>query len=584
MKKIGLLKIPFFLALSFLTILAIYEWIPLTRLNAGIFDFFQKSSKHLEKEEKTSKKVNQKKLVVAETIYPLTFDPFNCSRPVEQRISSLIFQRLLRMGKSGYDPFLIKDVVEEPGHRKFRFKLKGGVFFSNTNDTKVSKDIPGFKDLKYSIKLIQCDDSRYPDKMFFKEQIDNIIRRGNDEGEIALKLSQEIGDQTYTILAIPLVKNGCFGEELTGSYRSTKHAQNLIGTGPFVFKENMRNIKIILIKNLNYEHMSIEKIEYNIRQNEANLLPTLKSHPRGEAYVDIIPLLSLAALREVENFRHLKPFDSYTNSFCCIGFNYKEDFDKPHRKLISKRRFREAICQGFNRLSSFKDNIKGKGERLYGPLSSTGKGFSGFEGTMPEFDKDSAIRNLRGVLMEEDVNKLFRLRQGKLVHYNSGDDVIFKLIYDANSEDSKGVVEGFVSQIHEIGLTIKAVPVSYPKQWEEAKQNREFDLIYGTFYMDENYDFTPYFKGGESKNIFGYNENQEKPSQGWMEKVKKAKTKSFQMTALVKAHNELVKEIAAIFLWNIHYSGARREDIDTGTIENVNSYYLFQNIRNWKLP
>ena len=340
---------------------------------------------------------------VGETVFPLTLDPFNVSRPVEKRISSLIFQNLIEMGKNNLVEVLISDVEEGQDERG---KQMENILGFKLQDKAFSDNSPiNFEDLEYSIQMLQK--SNHPFKIFFRDPVKDILQTLPIENYYQIRLSENFNlDYNKSRLQIPMVKRGSLGSSLT-RYWTTDHAGSLVGSGPFVLSEfDNTNDRYVLTKNTGaaqFAKMPIEKMEFYILQEQGRLLDALKNFERHGNYLDIIPFVSLSNLNDLENYNHLTFFDSFNNSFYCLGFNYQANSDTDNRLLFSRKKFREILAQGFNRKRFFHlEYGEEVGQIIDGPLPDD-MTYEGIVNYMPDHndDKESVKSELRRFILAD---------------------------------------------------------------------------------------------------------------------------------------------------------------------------------------
>jgi len=523
-------------------------------------------------------------LKVGESVFPLTLNPFNITRDVEYRISSLIYEPLIKFDWNGKVKTVLAKTCEDISIDRNDWAI------AINNTIKWSDNTPfTVKDVKYTLERIQC--SKHAHATLFQDATLSIEEKTSNEIIIRFPSTILKTFENIKYFKIPVLKSNTLGRcgisdrhfSKNKNFFSTNHKNLVIGTGAYIFDQyNDTTHKVIFKVNQHYRYYqpdnSFKIIEFLILTHDYKLAKDgfEKERIKDTPYLDINPTVPFSFLiKEPENVR---VFPNISNDVYLLGFNYLPDNDKDPRNLFGIKEFRKALILAIKiidimqkgELSKYSNYLKLR----YAPL--------GEDDSIAEV-RSKELYKFNDIEAKEWLHYL--ASQNKDVNYDNGlkfkgKEVEFSLVYRKWTPDSEKVVTQIVKHLeNNLGLSIKTHGVSYKINWSETIKNRHFDMIFTAIHIGRNKNFFPYFSKNNDLNIFGYND----PFfQQYVENYKYS-SPIMKSTALVDANNYLSKDIAAIFLWKRNYVGVVRKDVETGPDNRLDSRNLFENISSWKI-
>ena len=533
-------------------------------------------------------------LYIGETNLPRTLNPFDLTKQVEYRLVDLMYDPLFEN-----TPYIDEDYIKKvlldnftkdtsQGTIVWSFELKKDIKWSNG-------DLISIEDLEYTFKRSKC--SKHRGAIVFKnsnyEIRDNILEvifnsDPNDDERINSTILNS------TCFSIPLVKNYSF-DVCTENMNVpevilTEDKHKLIGTGPYKFLDNdLTHNKLVFTSNSHFkEPLYFSNIVVRFMNNEYSLVyDTLLNASRRDEnpYTDICPIVPFNLLTQVHQSNNLKSFLNSSLSIYCIGFNYSENYlysensaNKEYRKIFKNFNFRKALTLSIDKEMIINERFPGS-TILYGPLSKSDYILGAKTNSIYEPDDGEARSIMKKAARESGMSYYHNENQRSGLFY--GDQPVkLEILYPKWDPEARNAIEMIKEHIfNSLRIPIKSKAL-FIREIQERLKNRNYDLVYSNLFLGRNLDFTPYFHNNNALNYYSYNIGN---SQQYIHNYNNAINTTQKVTALADVHNALREEIAAIFLWQIPYSGVIRNDIITGEDEKFDAYNLFKNIAKWKI-
>jgi len=508
-------------------------------------------------------------LKVGETTYPLTLEPFNLKMQVEHRLSGLVYEPLLDKDEKGRfrEVLLQENSCEEIGVNAWRIHLMNGLRWSDGDTVSIN-------DLEYTLQTMGC--TRHPYADYFRDA--KLSVQGED---ILFTFPRNVKHTGLNkkFFRIPLVKNNAFGRCPDRPFIQTEDRDALKGTGPFVFQEYNQTTDVLRFSSNKYYREGnpfFREVEIDILTNVDRIIDGLRQRERDGQYLDLCTTVPYTFFRRLDEkmYSHLRAFVNYSRSIYCIGFNFGATSSDRHR-IFRQQDFRKAMMHGFDRRAVIDSHFRQDAMIRNGPIGADDSVQGAEVEELYPPDKTKAENLLRTAARGAGMT----YSPGEGLLDENGKAVTFRISYPAWEPGARKVISVFCDQMRELGLSIGQRKINFRKEWEDVKEEGDFDLVYIQLYLGESLDFAPYFKLGGRKNYFHYNTG---GSQTYMRRYHTAKNEIERRNYLAKAHNSLREEVPALFLWRPIFRGVIRNDIKTGEATKLDPFNLFRNITRWR--
>lgn len=291
---------------------------------------------------------------------PRSLDPHFDTFPYNTAVTNNTNERLLRFKSdfSGIEPELATAMPEQPDNLTFTFKLQQGVKYQNVEPVNGREFTSA--DVKYSIERQMTDEAgKYQHAYFFLGAVDRI--ETPDKYTVTFKMKKAyapfisyIASPWTVMVAKELVeKDG----DLT---------QRAIGTGPFIFKEWQKDVKITLVKNPDYREKGkpyLDGVEFRIA-TDPDTAATL--------YIDKQVDATIVGQAQLGRTKDAREKDS---NYKIVPSQFWRQFrmmpttkDAPYTPPFSDKRVREAIVKSINAKQVLDLVYSGDGIPTFGPI------------------------------------------------------------------------------------------------------------------------------------------------------------------------------------------------------------------------
>ncbi len=186
---------------------------------------------------------------------PRSLDPHFDTFPYNTAVTDLTNEALLKWSPdfSKIETELASAMPEQPDPLTFTFKIKPGVKFHDTDPANGRAFTSA--DVKYSLERQATDEAgKFQHAYFFKNKLESITTP--DDNTITIKTKEPYAPFLSYIASPSTVMIDRATVEKYGDL--TEHA---IGTGPFMFKEWQKDVKIDLVKNPNYRDSELPYLD-----------------------------------------------------------------------------------------------------------------------------------------------------------------------------------------------------------------------------------------------------------------------------------------------------------------------------------
>lgn len=186
---------------------------------------------------------------------PRSLDPHFDTFPYNTAVTNLTNEALLKWSPdfSKIETELASAMPEQPDPQTFTFKIKPGIKFQNVEPANGRAFTSA--DVKYSIERQMTDQAgKFQHAYYFLNRLDGITTP--DDSTVIIKTKTAYAPFLSYIASPWTVMIDRASVEKWGDL--TEHA---VGTGPFIFKEWQKDVKIDLVKNPNYRDSSLPYLD-----------------------------------------------------------------------------------------------------------------------------------------------------------------------------------------------------------------------------------------------------------------------------------------------------------------------------------
>jgi len=186
---------------------------------------------------------------------PRSLDPHFDTFPYNTAVTNLTNEALLKWSPdfSKIETELASAMPEQPDPQTFTFKIKPGIKFQNVEPANGRAFTSA--DVKYSIERQMTDQAgKFQHAYYFLNRLDGITTP--DDNTVTIKTKTAYAPFLSYIASPWTVMIDRASVEKWGDL--TEHA---VGTGPFIFKEWQKDVKIDLVKNPNYRDSSMPYLD-----------------------------------------------------------------------------------------------------------------------------------------------------------------------------------------------------------------------------------------------------------------------------------------------------------------------------------
>lgn len=406
-------------------------------------------------------------------------DPGETTISVNERVASLIFDGLVRYGKSSkVVPGIAKDWTISENEMEYTFELREGVLFHNGQELTA-------EDVKYTYQRIL--DPEYGSGLRAKiESIKSI--EVIDDYTIKFTLNEPYA---------PFMLGMTFGiipEEYAEKIGNEELGRNPMGAGPFKLEEWSPGNQIVLSAYQDYwgQVPNIKKLVIRSIPESATQAMELRS-----GGIDFGVNLDVGQLESFRNNPDFKVKTAAGAGINFLGFNFD-------MAPTNERKFREAVLQAVPFDQMIPQIFGILGERAYSMLPPT---------LWPE-EREYLKENAVGFDPEAAAQKFEELKAAGVI----SEDYVAR-VYVSNSRPNQvKTAEAMVTALNQAGLTAEVNAMEFGTMWDMLGRG-EIGMFFLRFVSDPDPDYWLYrfFKSDGSLNRAFYENDQ---VDQWLEKAR----------------------------------------------------------------
>lgn len=526
--KNNILKYIFFIFIIVVAIFAIYK------INASSNEK-ENSEVSLTPQEEIEQKLN---LGIAEFD---TINPILSQNKYVQNISKLIYEPLISINNNYELEGILASEWAKTSETTYVIKLKENVIWSNGEKFTA-------EDVLYTIdKLKELNTSSiYVYNVQYIIQVDII-----DTYTVKITLNKEVPFFEYN-LNFPIMCKSYYANE---NFKDSEKTKSPIGTGKYTIS-SIEETQIILQNNQNYWDKENEKS--NLEIIKINLYASV-----GEMYNDF--KMGKLDLINTTNIN----IQEYIGT---IGYNKVEDIGREHdylvlnteNKVLSNPEVRQAISYCIDKKTIIQNVYNGKYFEADFPLPYTSWLYQGNKSN--SYDSQKA----KQILQDNGWQFKYNYWQ-KYVNYYTR-KLNFNLVVNNSNKSRVKVAEMIKQQLEQIGIKV-TIKYANDNQYNNYKNNRNYDMILCGKYLGTNPDLTTYF--GEN-NLANYNNEEVKTIINDIRNITDKEVLKQKYKRLYEIYNT---DIPCISLYHSYDVVAYSKNL-AGSI-SANWFNMFCNISGW---
>jgi len=371
-------------------------------------------------------KTDPNELVIATSTDPVNLDIQKTNDIPTFRVSLQIYETLVILDNDlKIQPVLAKS-WEKLENNIWEFKLKENVKFHNDEPFTA-------KDVEWTIKRALKNAA----VAHLVTEVDEDNIQVVDDLTIRIK-TKDTFMSLLRHLAHPAI--GIMNEKAVSDAGDNYGSKVVIGTGPYKFKEWIKDKHVKLERNETYHDVKgkMEKITFKTMKEATTRLIEVEKGNIDIAY-DIPP----ADIKKVDKNKNLDLFNSENLGVEYLGFNFKNHY-------LKIKEVRQAINSLIDVDSIIKNIYFGVGSRLTGPLGSQVSGFND-ELKAYSYDLEKAKAYMRAAESKDSTNKI----------KNGEGNFTLKLYVGSNSEERVKVAQVVKEQLRNIKIEVEINKVSW---------------------------------------------------------------------------------------------------------------------------
>lgn len=395
-------------------------------------------------------------------------------------------------------------------------------------------------DVVYTVNAIKSAKSVY------SQNVKDVVSCKNAGNAVVFRLSRPIPD-FGALMNFPIIKNG------TTLAVSTDYIP--IGTGAYKYKEKSGSNKIIFtasnswhggaakIKNIAFEMLKDrESAVYAFEANELQCITTktidlTKHTPKGA----------------------IEKCDYVSNNMVFVGMNF-------YNSVLWGESTRQAIAYMIDKEKIIKSDMYDRAVEADVPVNPSLWYYNSEVGYGYDISYAQEILAADGWILNE---------YGKYIRDFNGTNqkLSLELIVNAENEEKISIANRIASQLNDVGMEIKIVPLSYA-EYTQRINSKQFDLFIGEIAMQGNMD--PTALTGSGGNYFTYVSSE-------MDNL----VKTMGMTTDENAYKELHRQFAQLFCKDMPFvpicfvkGSLIYSSVIDGDMKS-NAYGIYSNIGHW---
>lgn len=501
---------------------------------------------------------------------------YSSTNDVDGDLSSLVYSGLMKWNGVQLVPDLAESIKIDPSLKRYEFKLRKGLKFSNGESLSV-------KDIIFTISAIKNPAYRSPLQNTFRfvsvEQV--------DDDTIAFVLDKP-NSAFLQHLTVGILPESLWSEILPNNIPLAALNLQPIGSGPYAFSEFTKDKKgsirsFTFKRNTHYygEEPKIEKITFKFYQDANAAAQALTNkNTEGSGFV------SFENIPSVENNRSVKLNDSFLPRSTSLFFN-------PSNNLLKNTSVKLAITESIGKQSIIEDVLGGHGRAIFSPILPDSIGYDP-NLSVPVFDQSKAETELETAGFVRGQDSSIRIvpnqpkkstKKTKETETTTSDEpktLSFKLT-TIESPELLAVANEIKSQLNKVGIGIEIQSVPSSQLFSTIIEPQEYDLL--LISSMSTVDSNPYLfwhssqTGKNGLNVSHYNN---KTVDSLLEKGQNTTNTKDRETIYRQFQEFLVKDMPAVFLYQSTYPFAVAKKIQMKPLETIRfPSDRFSNINSW---
>lgn len=469
-----------------------------------------------------------------------TINPILSNNQNVQNTSRLIYEPLVSLSNNYKpEPALATEWAKQDG-TTYIIKLRENVRWSD--GSKFNSE-----DVRYTIDRLKDTSSIYSYNVQYVSGVDIV-----DDYTLKINLSQEVPFFEY-YLTFPIMSKEYYGDD---DFSSTDKNAKPIGTGKYKITE-VESSYITLEKNENWWNkdkigLSLEKITINLYSSAGELYNSFKT-----GSTDIL-------------YTTNNNFSDYIGT---IGYNLKEVRGREHNflalnttsTLMSDIQVRKAIASLIDKTNITANVYNNQYYTANFPLEYGSWLYNGDNSSF-QYDLEQGKKYLT------DGGWSYRNNSWqKTINYKT-QNITLSLVAKASDETKVRVAENIKQQLESQGIRINLIQAS-DNQYENYKQNKNYDMILCSSYLPISPDLTTFFGEGNLANYTNDEINQ------IMNEVKNTNDENALKEKYQKLEQIYNTQIPYISLCNSKYNILYNSNLIGDVAPNW--YNVFYNIEGW---
>ncbi|MEY4631812.1 MAG: hypothetical protein RIQ81_1932 [Pseudomonadota bacterium] len=506
------------------------------------------------------------RLVYGETGRVETYDPFTAHEATAQRMSDLLFDSLVALGRNGdYVPALASSWEVSKAGTDVIFSLRGNVRWHPTAEKADGKDSGGpftARDVVATVKFLVNAQNAIPNSERFSaiggaEELDPM--------RVKISLRRAVADPLRILMFKVLPASAFAGLKSPQAFRDSAFAKNPVGTGPYVFVKANKQGEVLFRANKGYFGGSprIETVVMKSYADQSVMAQSLMFNA-----LDLVTYVSPRDLGEIMADKRLllMPYDALSYSFVAMN---------NARPVLGDRRIRQAIALSVDRKEMLEAFFQGRGRLVTGPFPPT-----------------SWAYNLDVKPVQHDISRARQLLQDAGYSDRDGDGVVengrkeqlsLKMVVPVSGEGEtlKKIVLGLQSYMGKAGIHVQLEFLDWIAWKKRVLHDHDYDLTLASWSFDDASNITSLFHSS-SAGAWGNNFVQLKNRSIDALLTEADATNDFEKKRAIyhKIHAVLADETPYVFLWTLTHHAAFQESLDGVRIE---PYSFFRHVNNWSL-
>ncbi|MBR3002356.1 MAG: hypothetical protein IKF38_02160 [Clostridia bacterium] len=496
-----------------------------------------KKQEELNKASKQEEQIKEITIGIAELD---TLNPILSNNQNVQNISRLIYEPLVNLNNSYKPEAALAIEWAKQDATNYIIKLRENVEWSDGTEFNA-------EDVRYTIDRLKDTPSVYSSNVQYVSQVDVV-----DDYTIKISLSQEVPFFEY-YLTFPIMSRQYYGEE---DFTNTEKNSKPLGTGKYKITD-VEGSYIKLEKNKNWWNakkigLSLEKITINLYSSVGELYNSFKT-----GSTDLIATTN----------------NNFSDYIGTIGYNFKEIRGREHNFLalntasqyLSDIQVRKAVAASIDKTAITANVYGSKYYTASFPLEYGSYLYKGNNSSL-EYNLEQAKQYLTDGGWTNSKGSWY-----KKVNYRN-QYLTLNLVVKASNGAQVEIAKNIETQLQAQGFRINVIQAS-DEQYQNYKQNKNYDMILGSTYLPISPDLRTFFGEGNLAN-FGSEEITQ-----IMNEVKNTTDENILKEKYEKLEQIYNTQIPYISLVNNKYNVLYNSNL-VGDVA-PNWYSLFYNVEGW---